>query len=222
MEIKKKRNEINHHTIKFLVGFIAISLAGFSGYLTGNSIESISASYHEGFWARDIFVGFLFAISALLFSYNGYSDTDMKLSKLAAVAAIGVALFPCKCDVHTEILPGVHAVSAATMFLVLAYFCKTFLGRASQKKHKEAAIRIRIYKICMFGIIASIGILMIDHFTKGMISSWCNRITFYGESAALGFFGVAWLVASRVLPFVTNKKERFRLLGDSANDNEVD
>src|ERR1041385_4589712 len=87
------REEIDHRTIKLIVGLIALTLAFLTGLFTGFTITSISASYYEGGWSQSIFIGFLFAIAAFLAAYNGFSRTDMLMSKFAAAAALGVGLF---------------------------------------------------------------------------------------------------------------------------------
>ena len=110
------RYEIDHHTIKLVVGVIAITLASVTSYFSESAITSISASYHEGGWARDYFVGSLFAIFALLLAYNGETRAEMLLSKIAAFAALGVVVFPCRCEIHEEIIPAVHGTSAAVLF----------------------------------------------------------------------------------------------------------
>jgi hypothetical protein len=205
------RQEIDHRTIKLIVGLIAIFLANLTSFFSKTVITSISASYYEGGWSQNIFVGFLFAISAFLLAYNGQSTREMLLSKIAAIAAFGVAMFPCKCGTHTEILPYVHGTSAAVMFLILACFCYIFFKRARDKGHAQANLRSYIYAICGIIIVLSILIIAIDNFTGGVISAKVARLTFYGERAGLIAFGVSWLTASRVLPVITRPDERFSL-----------
>src|SRR5206468_2949581 len=96
------------------------------------------------------------AISTFLVAYNRFSKVEMILSKIAAVAGLGVALFPCKCDTHTELIPHVHGVSAAVMFLVMAYFCYGFYQRASAKGHQQAKARAGVYAVCGVAILISI------------------------------------------------------------------
>lgn len=211
MNLKLSRIEIDHHTMKLIVGVIAISLASLTSFFSQTPLESISASYHEDGWSRDIFVGFLFAMSAFLFAYNGRSAFEMVLTKIAAFASIGVAIFPCSCGGHQEIIPYVHYVSAAVMFLILMAFCYSFFKRARGKGHAQAIFRAYIYAICGLIIAASIAVLALDFVLDGAISSRVSRITFYCEAAALIAFGVAWLTASRILPLITNKKERLSL-----------
>jgi hypothetical protein len=213
-----KRVEIDHHTIKLIVGVIAIFLPILTYFLSETSIESISASYHEGGWPRNIFVGFLFSISAFLLAYNGNSTREMVLSKIAAFAAIGVAMFPCECGNHPQIIPYVHGASAAVMFGILATFCYIFYQRAHAKGHFQARLRAKIYALCGIVIAASMLTIALDNFFDGAISSKISHLTFYGETAGLVSFGVAWLLASRIVPFITGKDERLPL--SPFNDSE--
>jgi len=219
-----KRAEIDEHTAKLIVGVIAISLASLTSFFSGKPLQSISASYHEGGWSRDIFVGFLFASFAFLIAYNGKSITQKVMSKIAAVAALGVAVFPCKCDSNADVIPYAHGTFAAVMFIILAFFCYIFNRRAWNKGHLQAEIRAYIYAICGITIVASILFIAIDNLSGGIISSTINRLTFYGENAGLIAFGIAWLTASRTLPLVTrnNKDDRFSLFNGDTGERSVD
>ena len=205
--------EIDHQTIKFIVGIISISLSSLTSFFATTAITSVSASYYESGWSQTIFIGFLFAIAAFLLAYNGYSRTEMILSKVAAIAGLCVALFPCGCPPHLDLIPYVHGVSAAIMFLILAFFCYIFLRRANQKGYPQAKIRSTIYALCGITIVLAILTLTIDNLFGGFISAKVPRLTFYGEEAGLVAFGISWLTASRVLPFITNRNERFSLFG---------
>lgn len=205
MHPKPERREIAHTTSKLIVGVMAISLAALTGLLSG-PIDSISASYHEGGLPRDIFVGFLFAISAFLFAYNGKSTLEMILSKVAAFAAIGIAVFPCECGRSSGGTP-VHGIAAATMFVILTAFCYIFFRRAYAKGHPQAKVRAYIYAICGFVIAVSILAISVNKFLGEPVS----RLTFIGEAAGLIAFGIAWLSASRMLPIVTSLEERISL-----------
>jgi len=50
---------------------------------------------------------------------------------------------------------------------------------------------------------------VIDHFTGGVIIHRLPRLVFYCEMLALMAFGVAWLAASHVLPWITAPQERW-------------
>ncbi len=210
-----KRQEIDHRTIKLIVGIVSLSLAGLTSAFATTAITSISASYYEGGWSQSIFIGFLFAIAAFLLAYNGLSLIEMILSKVAASAALGVALFPCECGGHPALVPYVHGASAAVMFLILTYFCYAFYKRARQKGYREANVRATIYASCGVAILGSILVLAFDHFSGGELSQRIPRLEFYGESVGLIAFGISWLTASRTVPVLTRQDERFSPLREA-------
>ncbi len=222
MLTEPRKAEVDHRTLKLLVGIIALSLGSLTNLFASAPLKSISASYHEGGWSQSFFVGFLFAIAAFLLSYNGKSRREMILSKVAAVAAFGVAMFPCKCDDKTEIVEHVHAISAAVMFLILAYFCYLFYKRAKGKGHIEAVRREVVYAASGATILISMLVLALDAMLGHAIKDEVGRLTFICETAALVAFGVSWLTASRTLPVLTNTMERFSPLnGDGTPDDAV-
>ena len=94
-----------------------------------------------------------------MLAYTGYSRSEMVLSKVAALAGLGVALFPRGCDGRPDGVPKAHWISAAAMFLILAYFCYGFFHRARAKGHKEARRRAVIYALC--GIAMPLSILVL-------------------------------------------------------------
>lgn len=203
--------EIDHRTMKLLVGLIALTLGNLTTLFSGAKLASISESYWHGGWAQSVFVGFLFAISAFLFAYNGLSRGEMLWSKLAAVAALGVALYPCGCDGHPEAIPYVHFGSAAVMFAVLAYFCWVFYKRARGKGHLEANRRAVLYFICGAVISLSILTLLFDFLAGGMLTALIPRLLFYCERSGLVAFGISWLTASRIIPLLARSDERLSL-----------
>lgn len=209
--------EIDPRTLKLIVGVIALSLAGLTSYFAGHRITSISASYYEGGWSQIIFIGFLFAIASFLLAYNGRSTREMVLSKVASVAALGVAVVPCHCPGHPELstfapeVPYVHGASTAIMFLILAYFCLEFYRRAQTKGYVQAERRARIYAVCGILIVASIVVMAIDKLSGDALTERFAKLTFVGEGVALVSFGVSWLTASRILPGLAREEERLAL-----------
>ena len=93
MKIEKPRHRvINENAIKFLIGASAFALPAIELWLaTGRSdpFESLSASYAFNPWARDVFVGMLFAIGAFMATYNGCRPS----MQLATAVPSGV----CRC-----------------------------------------------------------------------------------------------------------------------------
>ncbi|HLL10411.1 MAG TPA: hypothetical protein VK570_05090 [Rubrivivax sp.] len=208
------KEEINHQTIKLLVGVIALSLGSLTDLFADKPLSSISASYYEGGWSQTFFVGFLFAIAAFLMAYNGHSKKEMMLAKVAAVAAAGAAMFPCSCpeavgNCRTDValVPGVHGLSAAILFFILAAFCRLFYQRAGAKAklgNVEARCRQFVYVVCGVAILVSMAWIGL-HAATGFFGP---RAVFYGETAALISFGISWLTASRALPLLAKPEER--------------
>jgi hypothetical protein len=200
------RAEIDHRTMKLIVGVIALSLASLTSRCASTPIASISASYYETGVSHVIFIGFLFAISAFLLAYNGYTRLQMILSKVAGIATLCIALFPCGCDGHEELVPYVHFASAAVTFAILAFFCYVFFQRAIAKSSGQAKSRAFIYAICGVVIVLVMIVLAINRLGH-MFGSY-PRLTYYGEKTALVAFGVSWLTASHWLPVITTQQER--------------
>lgn len=207
--------EIDECTMKLIVGAIALSLPIITNVLASlvsMPLPSISDSYWRGGWPQTIFVGFLFAIASFLIAYNGKSKSELVLSKVAATAALGVAMFPCGCNGNPQIIPGLHYASAGVMFAVLTYFCYLFLGRALEKGHPEAKFRAAIYAACGIGILICSLALAYNGITQNSLISYSPNFVFWGEAGVLWSFGVSWLTASHVLPILNRADERFRLL----------
>ena len=211
--------EINQYTIKFLIGFVALALPVVELLLSRGTISSISASYWYdagGPWPRNIFVGALFAIAALLASYNGTSEMQLVLGKAAAVAAVVIAMFPCYCgDMTHEIISGVHGAAAGVMFAVLAWFCWDFIHRAKTKLHDNrrtgAKRRIGIYSTCGVGMLIAV-VLFIAHAVLPKNES-NEYLVFWGETFGLVSFGVSWLTASRKLPGTASGSDKQPMFG---------
>lgn len=217
------KQEISHQTLKLMVGVIAISLGTITNLFASAPLDSISASYFEGGWSQTIFVGSLFAIAAFLLAYNGYSKAEMLLSKVAGVAAALIALFPCdcargvqglaasagqvQCRADQALIPYVHFIAAAVMFVILAIFCWFFYNRAHEKSDRgsvEAGRRMVVYQVCGATIVISMAVMAIDALTGSNVP----RMIWMGETAALIAFGLSWLTAARVAPLLSNPEER--------------
>lgn len=204
-----KRREIDYRTMQLIVGVVAISLPVLTSLFSRIPLSSISASYYQAGWSQSIFIGFLFTIAAFMLGYNGVSHRQMVLSKVAAIAALCIVLFPCGCNGHHELVPRVHALAGASMFLILTYFSYAFYKRAMGKGHVNAKARATIYALCGSAMFLTILALSIDSLTGGHLAQRIPRLTFYAETICLFAFGISWLTASRILPVLTRRDERF-------------
>lgn len=217
-----KRPEIDPQTLKFIVGCIAVLLPFVLSALNGGQLPSLSDSFYfvdspgkiYGPWSRTIFVGCLYAIGAFLIAYNGQIDLEMRLSKIAAAAAVAVAMFPCDCSGHEPVVKHVHYIAAAALYLILGIFCVIFFLRARDKHrrthHVEPKYRQWIYAVCLVALWGAMVFLVVNAVVR---DTHMTNPVFWGESVGLVAFGIAWLTASHVVPGINHPSERHHLVG---------
>ena len=70
-------------------------------------------------------------------------------------------------------------------------------------------------------IIIAMALVAIEGLIDGTFLSKIKRLVFYCEAAALMAFGIAWLVASRIIPVITNSNERVCLSPFAENDHRA-
>ncbi|MEN8122773.1 MAG: DUF998 domain-containing protein [Bacteroidota bacterium] len=181
--------------------------------------SSVSNYYHTNM--RDILVGILFAIAMFFISYTGYERKDDIASNIAAIAMIGVALFPTSVSSNelTYCIPNVfdngiisyiHFTFATILFLTLAYISLglfTIFEKGKKSKRKET--RNKIYKACGITIVVSIIAIAIYVFVlKNRFPGLNNfNIIFWFETIALIAFGISWLVKGEAVLRDPEKKE---------------
>jgi hypothetical protein len=147
----------DYRTLRLIVGALAFAFPTVVIALTGKVTTSISASYHE-VETRDVFVGFLFIIGALLISYKGHLQGEPRdetksfwkwvisfkwvnryqediISTTGGFAAIFAALFPTKCDYcKPSIDASIHNAGAIILFSTIVYFCLIAFIRSLNNK----------------------------------------------------------------------------------------
>ena len=149
-------------TLRLVVGIIALLLPVLTPLISSTPLSSISGSYHTE--ARDIFVGSLFIVGALLLAYNGRPHPPLEgaesiivrlirkllnvdalseervVSSIGAVAAIGAALYPTACDkCGADQKSVIHYIAAVILFFTIAYFCLSVFRTRAKAKAKDKA-----------------------------------------------------------------------------------
>ena len=211
----------DYHTIRLIIGVIAMVFPAVVGILASQITDSISWSYHTN--ARDFFVGFLFVIGAFLISYKGRNLRENLVGWAGGIAACVTAISPtaicvgvnCPSDWKSNI----HYLGAIILFSTTVYFCLVaFLGQVNAKIKEDEVTgvvgytpkkkRRLVYLICGWGI--AIGMLAL--FIMKLADFYpMKNITFWVETVVLELFGIAWAVASQYLPIVTDKAEQQKL-----------
>ncbi|WP_340684231.1 DUF998 domain-containing protein [Amycolatopsis coloradensis] len=195
----------NYLFLRRAVGFLGIGLPfvlvfGKMVVDGGGLLNSISGYYYSGM--RDVWVGVMCAIGVFLLSYRGYGRVDDIAGNIAAVAAVGVALFPttpANGDRTDEIVGLLHLGFAAVFFLTLAFFCIVLFTK-SDKEIPDARKPARNQLYVASGVIMLVCLALIvlcglvfDDLTKDLYPAlWL-------ESVAILAFGVAWLTKGGTL-----------------------
>ncbi|MGL6134302.1 MAG: hypothetical protein ACRC1L_08970 [Prochlorococcaceae cyanobacterium] len=193
------------------MGLIALLLPLIVSAVSGERLDSISASYYTE--ARDWMVGLLFVVGAFLLSYNGHTQKQSSVSKIAAFAAAGIAIFPTACKgCETTPTTALHFACAAILFSALAYFClgpfrEKLRGRGGKKQ-----LRSQIYLVCGTTMIVCMVAIAAANLLLRAETVSTLRIVYWGEALALIAFGIAWFVSGKALPLLTDKDERLMLL----------
>ncbi|WP_026421664.1 hypothetical protein [Actinokineospora inagensis] len=161
--------------------------------------DSISGYYYSD--VRNVLVGAMCAVGVFLFSYRGYGWVDDLVSDLAAVAAIGVAVFPAAPanPVGDDKVYGVlHLVSAAVFFLSLSYFSLVLFRRNEGEYTPEKAARNRLYLTCGVVMLACLAALVVCNWPMASVTAgW--RPALWLETTAILAFGISWLTKGEAI-----------------------
>jgi hypothetical protein len=131
MKPKDLSNQVSATYKMLRYGLAAIAFAfpivlWIGGYLRAELplAGSMSAYYHDGAGVmRNEFVGILFAVGALLFAYQGYSEFEDWALNFAGIFALGIAVFPMKWPESTDSSFSLHGAFAISFFVCIAYVC---------------------------------------------------------------------------------------------------
>jgi len=186
---------VSYRTLRRVVGLLGVSLPivlavwGFA--LQGRVAFLPSISDYYALRTRDVLVGVLFTIAWFLFTYRGYDRRDEIAGNLACVFALGVALFP---NTGPWAAPWIHFISAALLFLVLAYFSLFLFTQSAPTCTRGKVVRNRVYRTCGVAMLACIiGIALSKAFIgRATLVHW--SIVFWFETIALWAFGYSWFV----------------------------
>jgi hypothetical protein len=177
--------------------------------LTGDELESsISAYYHTPMGS--VFVGVLWALAVFFSSYNykplpGF-NVDNKLSWVAGVAAVGVAVFPTTSDASPasqseQVVGRVHLTFAGLLFALLAVFALFLFPRSSGAMTPEKRRRNALYRTCG-GVMVAAMLLM---FASDLAPDGLHAF-FWLETICVVAFGISWLVKGGLLGILADKK----------------
>jgi hypothetical protein len=162
--------------------------------------DSISAYYWAGDGApsRDWFVGLLFAVAAFLYLYKVFSGAENIALNLAAIFAVGVAVFPTEWNCGAACGKySVHGFCAVSMFVFLVYVVWFRAGDTLTliPDDQSRARYRRLYKILGLVMLAS----PLTAFVLNSVIGTRSSYVFFIEAAGIWAFAAYWLVKSSEL-----------------------
>jgi hypothetical protein len=200
----------DYRALRLMMGIIAFVMPFLVTVIAQAQLTSISASYHTP--ARDYFVGLLFVVAALMFAYNGHTSKESLASKGAGLSAVLVALFPTSSVACVSSQSSIiHGIAAITLFLILMYFCFGPFRENTKGKGGKKGIRAKLYFLCGMVMLAAMlaGLISKLVFSCQTVNDW--NITYWVEAVALGAFGLAWIVAGKIIPIIVDEQESLKI-----------
>ena len=174
---------------------------------------SLSAYYYSG--VRELFVGALCAIGVFLLTYKvAERSRENRLSTLAGVAVITVALFPTgrpgKGVTPTPLqdllgettVERIHFTAAAVFIASLAVISYYF-ARPPPKKGSRSRSFWRRYHLVCAGIIVAALILA----AVAGITGWPDKGLLVAEAVAVWAFGASWLMKGLELDVLLGRRK---------------
>jgi len=160
-------------------------------YHASDSLHPLAGAPGQGIM-RNCFVGFLFAVGALLYSYKGYSWLEDNALKVAGLLAVGIAVFPMLWPPDkssSSFSP--HGTCAILFFVFIAYVCIFRSGDTLLllPPNQRGWYR-RIYRFLGVAMVACpLGAWALLSFTPARTST-----IFFVEFAGIYVFGTYWAI----------------------------
>jgi hypothetical protein len=208
---------VTHLSLRKTLGILGIALPFI--LILGNKLDILPSISHFYYSQMSVFfTGVLSAYGLFLFSYRGYEKekkgeklSDNWLTNAAGVLILLTAVIPTASANHACIAPfshnsklfdTLHLIFAAGFFVIMGWMAYFKFTRSNNKiKRLDTEIKIkqrrnRIYRICGIGVWVSLFLLALVMIFN---LDFTGSDVFIGETAALLFFGTAWLVKSKAL-----------------------
>ncbi len=208
--IEPEEDDISTHRHRAIIGMLGAALpllVWFVAWLRPVDpslparMDSISAYYYSG--AVALFTGILASLAVYFITYDGYDNPDRRKDRIAALvaalAAIGVALFPTGAPLKGLALPWwreevgkLHFVSAGVLFGAFIFFALVLFPKSSKPQEElplDKRVRNAVYRLC--------GVLMAVCMVWVVLRIQEGQDIFWLEAVALWAFALSWLVKSR-------------------------
>lgn len=209
---KENKLVLSYLTVRKLIGILGFLLPFI--LVVGSLIlsaccyiqPSISNYYHT--IMRDVFVGYMCALSIFLLSYKGYDIVDRVLTFLAGTFGLMVALLPTTfkipmlpCNIECsrfipDLVGTIHLISAGLFLLCLAFMSLFLFTKGESTPTPQKLIRNKIYKAAGYIILICVGLLVLYFALPHSVTDplIVLKPIFWLETIAVMAFGFSWLV----------------------------
>lgn len=210
MKFQNTNPIFDYKALRLMLGIIALTLPFLVTAIAKMPLPSISASYFSE--ARDEFVGLLFVVGGLMLAYNGHTNREAYAAKVAAICALLIALFPtAKACGDPSQTAAIHTVAAILMFSILAWFCFVPFRKNTKGKGGKKGARAKLYFACGSVIVICMAAGLVGKLVLSCEKAASLDLIFWVEAISLGAFGVAWIVAGKVIPLIVDEEEALKL-----------
>ena len=188
-----------------IVGFALPFALGVGGFLLSRQglQTTMSDYYYTGM--RDVFVASLCSIGIFLMSTRGYDRNDEITGRLAAIFAIGIALFPTtpsnNITSRAKMIGDIHLSCAALFYLTVAFISIALFTKTSAENSPtpQKLQRNAVYRSCGYAILACISAILVIELLPNKASLEKFTPVFWLESVASIAFGVSWLIKGETI-----------------------
>jgi len=221
---------VDYLKLRRYLGILAITLPLILIAGNGWTVEpSISHYYYTNMTV--VFTSVLFAFGLVLIAYKGYPKEDYEIisdniiTNLAGILAIIVAVIPTCGELGMEGVPNwhqsnlydkIHLISAGLFICLMGLMAFHQFPKEIRRIEKEGLDplgneanqirrRIKIYKLCGVMVWLAVAFLI---FVRIFKIEFYSTDTFWGETVALLFYGIAWLTKSTSLGSTTKEEEK--------------
>ena len=101
--------------------------------------------------------------------------------------------------------------TAVLLFVILAYFCFGPFRKNTKGKGGKKGARAKLYFLCgsVMVICMSVGLIGKLALSCQTMADW--NVIYWVEAIALGAFGVAWIVAGKIIPLLVDEQDALKL-----------
>lgn len=176
---------------------------------------SVSDYYYTAM--RNVLVAVLCALGVVLVTYRGHDKLDERITNIAGLATIGVALFPASSPAFRpawvgQVHPYLAGVALVSQALMALQFCRS-VPREEEVRWQSDAKRMlrallfdyqppvngaklarnRVYSACAWTILAGVALSLVQASWPASLKARTQWL-FWFESLSIVAFGIAWLV----------------------------